>query len=73
MAGTKYYFDTTYSYNVFGADEHIVVRLWRGTSRKDCVRVGRWAYSTFMKERLANFMAERRITKLRLTYNAKPL
>lgn len=44
MAGTKYYFDTTYSYNVFGADEHIVVRLWKGTSRKDCVRVGRCFY-----------------------------
>jgi hypothetical protein len=69
----RYWIDTNYSYNVFGADEHYVVYLMYGRKGEEMKTINYWSYSTFMKERLAHALAERKIRKLRLTYDAKML
>jgi hypothetical protein len=70
----KYFYQSTYSYNTFGADEHIVVTLYKYKAKNDkYVFVRRWSYSTFMKEWLANSLAERRMIRLQAAYGAKPL
>lgn len=70
----RYGFDTSYVYNVFGADEHLCVRLWKmnksGTKWKF---LHSWDYSTFLSARVANRLAERRIAKLRAVYGAEPI
>lgn len=73
MAAGDYYFSTSYSYNCFDADEHLCVNLWKEKKSGKRKLVGEWAYSTFMKNSLANFRAESRIKRLRKVYGAKPL
>lgn len=74
MAERKYGWGTCYETNVFGADEHYTVTLYRlnkrGTTWKE---IASWSYSTFMQNRLAHARAERRIRKLRNTYDAKAI
>lgn len=68
-----YVWDTSYSYNVFGANEHYCVTLYRLTKKGNYREVNTWSYSTFMKSRIAHAQAERRIRKITETYGAKPL
>jgi hypothetical protein len=65
-----YSIDTYYTYNVFGADEHYNVRLSRLKKNGKYETINVWSYSTFMKERLAHSLAERKIRKLKATYDA---
>jgi hypothetical protein len=71
---SQYAWSTDYSYNVFGADEHYEVTLYRlngkGTKWKP---IQTWSYSTFMMERLAHNRAEKRISKLKRVYGAKAI
>jgi ribonuclease PH len=69
----RYWIDTDYTYNVFQADEHYVVYLMYGCKNEKMRVIGSWSYSTFTSERLAHLLAERKINKLRLTYDAKML
>ena len=68
----RYYVTTNYSYNVFGANEQLNVFLVYGT-RNSFDTINSWSYGTFMKERLASAMAERKIMKLKKVYSAKNL
>lgn len=72
MAKGDYYFSTEYSYNVFGADEHLNVVLWK-EGNKNYKRINTWSYSTFMMNSLANRRAESRIKRLKNVYEAVPL
>lgn len=71
MKQGNYYFSTEYSYNVFGADEHLNVILWKLTS-KGYKRIDNWSYSTFMLKAIATRRAESRIMRLRNVYGAIP-
>jgi hypothetical protein len=72
MAQGNYYFSTGFTHNVFGADEHLSVVLWReGKTKYKCV--SSWEYSTFMMKALANRRAESRIARLKNIYGAVPL
>lgn len=70
----RYGWDMDYIYNVFGADEHVRVTLYRlkkdGTKWKP---MNSWCYSTFLSSRLAHRRAEHRIARLRSTYNAEAI
>ncbi|OZB88947.1 MAG: hypothetical protein B7X41_05435 [Microbacterium sp. 14-71-5] len=67
----EYAWSLDYDYNVFGADEHVVVTLWRlGRSKRKWRAIDRWRYSTFLTSSGAHRRAERRIRKLRQTYDA---
>lgn len=72
--GARYAFDRDYTYNTFGANEHIEVTLYKlnkkGTKWKP---IQSWSFSTFFKERIAEAQAERRIRKLRSVYNAEAI
>jgi len=69
-----YGWDTDYIYNVFGADEHLRVNLYKlSKSGKHWKPIASWTYSTFMASSIAHMRAERRIRKLRQTYNAEPI
>ncbi|UDL16005.1 hypothetical protein QEH42_gp213 [Microbacterium phage Pumpernickel] len=71
---TKYYYETDYIYNVFGADEHLVVSLWKETKNGKKVKwVAEWKWSTFLSDSWAWSRAEKRIRKLRATYDAEPM
>lgn len=72
MAQGNYFFSTKYSYNCFGADEHLNVILWQLTT-KGYKRINTWSFSTFMTAGLANRRAESRIMRLRNVYGAVPL
>lgn len=72
MAQGNYFFSTKYSYNCFGADEHLNVILWQLTT-KGYKRINTWSYSTFMMQAIANRRAESRIMRLRNIYGAIPL
>ncbi|WIE80960.1 hypothetical protein [Curtobacterium sp. MCSS17_016] len=65
MSSRKYTIKTWYSYNVFGADEHYCVGLYR-----DGKHINTWSYSTFLSSSLAHRRAEKRIAALRHTYDA---
>ena len=67
-----YVWDTDYTYNVFNADEHFCVTLYRLTKKGHYKEVNTWSYSTFMKSRIAHAQGERRIRKLAQTYGAVP-
>jgi len=72
--GRRYGFDRDYTHNVFGADEHLRVTLFKlSKDGKRWVPVQDWSYSTFMQERIANARAERRIKKLRSVYGAEAI
>jgi len=62
---SRYSVSTWYAYNVFGADEHYCVGLFRGDKRIDV-----WSYSTYFSRRRAHDKAERKIVQLRLAYDA---
>lgn len=66
-----YFIDTYYTSNVFGADEHYVVRLRRKRKNGKFETINKWPYSTFLSSSFAHARAERRITKLRMAYNAE--
>lgn len=67
----EYAWSTEYTYNVFGADEHYEVTLYRSSkSGKNWKPVQSWAYSTFMMDRIAHNRAEKRIQKLKRVYGA---
>lgn len=72
MAQGNYFFSTKYSYNCFGADEHLNVILWKLTST-GYKRINTWSFSTFMMAGIANRRAESRIMRLRNVYGAVPL
>lgn len=72
MTQGNYFFSTKYSYNVFGADEHLNVILWKLTNQ-GYKRISSWSYSTFMMKAIANRRAESRIMRLRNVYGAVPL
>ncbi|MGW8431315.1 hypothetical protein ACWGJ9_09325 [Curtobacterium citreum] len=62
---SKYTVHTWYTYNVFGADEHYNVGLYR-----EGRFINSWSYSTFMLSGLAYRRAEKRINALVRTYGA---
>lgn len=67
-----YAYTLTYSYNELGANEHLNVNLYKLDGYTYyCFKT--WSYSTFMKERLSNALAERRILRLKKVYDAQPL
>jgi hypothetical protein len=70
----KYAWSTDYSYNVFGANEHYEVTLYRlnskGTKWKP---VQTWSFGTFMMGSIAHARAEKRIQKLRRVYGAEAI
>lgn len=72
MTQGNYFFSTNYSYNCFGADEHLNVILWKLTT-KGYKRINTWSFSTFLTAALANRRAESRIMRLRNVYGAVPL
>jgi hypothetical protein len=70
-----YYFDTDYTYTVFGADEHLRVTLWR-EGKKRMKAVDSWTFSTGIfdwQATIAHSRADRRIAKLVANYGAQPL
>jgi hypothetical protein len=71
MAQGNYFFSTKYSYNCFGADEHLNVILWQLTTQ-GYKRINTWSYSTFIAKAIANRRAESRIMRLRNVYGAQP-
>jgi hypothetical protein len=70
----RYAYDQDYEYNCFGADEHLVVTLYRlnrkGTTWKP---VRSWCYSTFLSSSLADSRALARTRRLEREYHAEPL
>ena len=72
----RYFFDTSYSYNVFGADEHLNVRLWRENKDRSAAKcIDSWSFATGIfawESAIATRRAERRILKLRAVYGAEP-
>lgn len=72
MATGQYFYNIEHVCNVFGADEHIRVSLWK-ERKTDYKWINSWNYSTFLSSAWANARAESRIRKLRETYDAKSL
>lgn len=73
MSAGEYFFSTGYTYNIFDADEHLCVYLFKEKKNGTHKHLETWSYSTFMKSSLANYRAESRIKRLRAVYGAKPL
>lgn len=67
----KYYIKRSYAYNVFGADEHLVISLYKDTGKKYLKYVDSWAYSTFLSPRVAKSRGDAKIRSLRSTYGAE--
>jgi hypothetical protein len=69
---TAYGYETSTATNCFGADEHLVVTLYRlnkkGTTWK---YVESWAYSTFLSSSLAEHRAARKARQLEQLYHAE--
>lgn len=71
---SRYRWSMDYQYNVFDADEHVVVSLWRLNKKgSKYLCLNSWAYSTFFSNSIAHKRAEKRITKLRQVYDAREL
>lgn len=66
-----FYIQRDYSYNCFGADEHLRISLFKETRGGKMKHVNSWAYSTFLSNSLAEKRAARKIRELRTTYDAK--
>lgn len=70
----QYAWDMDYIYNIFGADEHVRVTLYRmnksGTKWKP---LNSWSYSTFLSSRIAHRRAEQKIQRLVKVYNAQAI
>lgn len=67
----KYFIDTRYAYNEFGANEHYIVELFKLSKKGNLKRIGYWSYSTFPPMGTINRKrSERRIRELRQTYDA---
>jgi hypothetical protein len=67
-----YGYETSTATNCFGADEHLIVTLYRLDGRGTTWKyVESWAYSTFLSSSLAEHRAARRTLRLERLYNAR--
>ena len=67
----RYAVSSKFIYNIFGADEHIAVKLWRyNNTDGDYDLVQQWTYSTFLAHNLATTRARKKLMKLHDSLNA---